>query len=99
MTQDVCKQFLQSQDDSDLYKLFLEATKLKNMKSLITDTETQLETWGHVLVTATNLLVELKGKMKHADKEYSEVKLLERREDELRALKSRLVWAAVLTKI
>ena len=95
MTQDVSKQFLQNQNDSNLYNIFIEATKLRHMYDLLDQTESVIKVWDHRINLAELELPVLKENLKKAEEDYKSVTVIENLEEDLMRLQVERVWTLI----
>lgn len=95
LTQRKSKEFLSSGKPSDLYRFFMEATKLKEVRDALMEIRTQAADIRAIYARKEGELPRLSKELSMAKCAYDEAKRLEHLEEELIRLRQEFAWARV----
>lgn len=93
MGQGLCREFLQSNDKHNLYKLFLKSTQLATMKSTLT---TDQEKLNHAHLTMKDLVIKVQEQeevYKRHKEAYHQSQKLQDRRDKVAIITKQICWA------
>lgn len=98
LNQDMSRSFLQTTEPRDLYKFFLKATQLQQMKQDYSELERSLQISDTIVKDRQGCLPGMKTEMDDWEKRYQIIMSLETKREKLRELRRELAWAQVITK-
>eukprot|EP00871_Galdieria_phlegrea_P004882 jgi/Galph1/5395/GphlegSOOS_G4004.1 len=95
LPQQKCKELLHSKKEEDLYRLFMEATRLKNYEINLQECEKRRLQWQSSIAEKLEMIPSLKRRVEKLHKEKSSMEDAEQLNTQLKALTKEYAWSVV----